>query len=196
MSDKADWELVALARSGDMEAFAEIVRRYQRPLVHFCMRMIGSLQDAEDLAQESFVRLYRNLARLEPKAQFSTFLFGIARNLTLNALRDQGRRGRGKALSMSQIADHEDAVIEFADPDALHAPDRAARIAEMRDAIEDALEQLAPEHREVLLLREIEGLDYDAIARITRVRKGTVKSRLSRAREQLRGRLIALEGKL
>ncbi len=196
MSDKADWELVALARSGDMEAFAEIVRRYQRPLVHFCMRMIGSLQDGEDLAQESFVRLYRNLARLEPRAQFSTFLFGIARNLTLNALRDRGRRGRGKTLTMSQITDREDAMLEFADPDELHAPDRAARIAEMRDAIEDALALLAPEHREVLLLREIEGLDYDAIARITRVRKGTVKSRLSRAREQLRGHLTALEGKL
>ena len=181
---------------GDEFALEEFVRRYQRPILNLVYRYTRSRQDAEDLAQESFVRLYRNLARLEPKAQFSTFLFGIARNLTLNALRDRGRRGRAKALTMSQIANREGAVLEFADPDELHAPDRAARISEMRDAIESALKQLAPEHREVLLLREIEGLDYDAIARITRVRKGTVKSRLSRAREQLRIHLIALEGKL
>lgn len=195
MSEKADWELIALARSGEMEAFTEIVRRYQQPVIHFCMRMVGSLQDAEDLAQESFVRLYRNLARLEPRAQFSTLLFGIARNLTLNALRDRKRRGREKVLTMSQLTGDDGAVYLPGAADSGRLPDHSAQIGEMREAIERALELLAPEHREVLLLREIEGLDYDAIAHITRVRKGTVKSRLSRAREQLRQHILALEGK-
>ena len=96
MSETADWDLIEKARSGDMAAFAELVRRYERPVVHFCQRMIGSREDAEDLAQDSFVRVYRYLDRLTPTAKFSTLLFGIARNLTLNFIRDSGRRGRGK----------------------------------------------------------------------------------------------------
>lgn len=78
MSDADDWALVERARGGDMPAFASLVRRYQTPVIHFCQRMCGSLPDAEDLAQESFVRLYRHLPRLQPKARFSTVMFGIA----------------------------------------------------------------------------------------------------------------------
>ena len=84
MGDVPDWDLIERARHGEMEAYAELVRRYERPVVHFCQRMVGSREDAEDLAQESFVRVYRYVDRLTPSAKFSTLLFGIARNLTLN----------------------------------------------------------------------------------------------------------------
>ena len=96
MMENGDWDLVRRAQAGDSIAFAELVRRYQLPIIRFCQRMTGSLSDAEDLAQEAFVRVYRHLSRLEPNARFSTVLFGIARNLTLNHLRDSARRGRGK----------------------------------------------------------------------------------------------------
>ncbi|MBI5094373.1 MAG: sigma-70 family RNA polymerase sigma factor [Candidatus Hydrogenedentes bacterium] len=93
MTGVSDWELVARAQSGDLQAFAELVSRYQTPVIHFCRRMVGSLQDAEDLAQDSFVRVYRYLPRLRPEAKFSTVVFGMARNLTLNYLRDSAAAG-------------------------------------------------------------------------------------------------------
>ncbi|MCL4691615.1 MAG: sigma-70 family RNA polymerase sigma factor, partial [Candidatus Hydrogenedentes bacterium] len=191
MSGIPDWDLVARARTGDMESFARLVRRYEGPLIHFCYRMVGSHQDAQDLAQESFIRVYRYLDRLKPEAKFSTALFGMARNLTLNFLRDTGRRGRGKHRSLTEA---DDAMRDMADDSS--RPDRAARLHEIEGLIERALELLSPEHKEVLILREIQGLDYDAIAAIVRCRRGTVKSRLARAREQLRARLSELGGEL
>jgi RNA polymerase sigma-70 factor (ECF subfamily) len=189
MSDRDDWQLVESARQGDERAFATLVDRYQEPVVNFCWRMVGSRQDAEDLAQDSFVRLYRYLGRIEPRAKFSTALFGIARNLTLNYIRDQKRRGRGRTASLARN-DETERPVE--DHDAV--PDRQARLQEIGRLIEQAMQELTPRHREVLILRELEGLDYDSIARVVRCSKGTVKSRINRAREQLRLRLIALGG--
>lgn len=177
MSDADDWVLVARAREGDMQAFAALVRRYQSPIIHFCQRMCGSLPDAEDLAQEAFVRLHRHLDRLQPNARFSTVIFGIARNLTLNHLRDSGRRGRGKTDQLENVS--------VALP-AASRPDALARVSEMEGLVARGIEKLSDEHREVLLLRDVQGLDYDSIAAVVRCEKGTVKSRLSRAREQLR----------
>lgn len=189
MNEPSDWELVARARSGDDQAFGRLVRRYEQGVVAFCQRMVGSRGDAEDLAQDSFIRVYRYLARLRPDAKFSTALFGIARNLTLNYLRDTKRRGRGKTQSLTRDGASEEPVC-----DARHSPDRLARVAEIETLIERALERVSPEHREVLVLRELNGLDYDAIAVVTQCRKGTVKSRLARAREQLRLQLLELGG--
>ncbi|MBN2308773.1 MAG: sigma-70 family RNA polymerase sigma factor [Candidatus Hydrogenedentes bacterium] len=191
MNGIPDWELVDRARSGDVDAFAELVRRYQGPVIHFCQRMTGSLEQAEDLAQDSFIRVYRYLGRLRPDAKFSTVLFGMARNLTLNHLRDTARRGRGRTRSLTRADEREGAV-----PDESGRPDRVARLREIESAIERALGQLSPEHREVLVLRELHGLDYDAIGQIVKCRRGTVKSRLARAREQLRAKLIELGGEL
>lgn len=191
MTPDPDWELVARARSGDDQAFVTLIRRHERALVHFCQRMTRSVEDAEELAQESFVRVYRHLERLQPHAKFSTVLFGIARNLTLNFLRDAKRRGRGLTDSLTR-----DDASSRPLPDAGHRPDEAARLNEIEGVIAAALDRLSAEHREVLVLRELNGLDYDAIAAIVKCRKGTVKSRLARAREQLRQRVIELGGEL
>ena len=184
MSDHSDWDLVALANDGDMNAFAELTKRYERPIVHFCQRMVKSREDAEDIAQESFVRVFRYLDRLTPSAKFSTLLFGIARNLTLNFIRDSGRRGRGVTYSLS-----EDESQELLLEDDSLRPDRAARLNEIESMIDAGLAMLSPKHREVLVLRELNGLDYGTIAEIVKCRKGTVKSRIARAREQLRQNL-------
>ncbi len=181
MSEHSDWDLVALANDGDMDAFAELTHRYQRPIVHFCQRMVKSREDAEDIAQESFIRVFRYLDRLTPSAKFSTLLFGIARNLTLNFIRDAGRRGRGVTYSI-----HEDETHERVLEDSSLRPDRLARLSEIESMIEEGLSMLSPKHREVLVLRELNGLDYNTIADIVKCRKGTVKSRIARAREQLR----------
>jgi len=182
---------VAQARTRDMDAFARLVHRYEGPLIHFCYRMVGSHQDAQDLAQESFVRVYRYLERLKPEAKFSTALFGMARNLTLNFLRDSRRRGRGKIRSLTR---EDEAIVPIADDS--QRPDKEARLREIERVLEAALDALSHEHKEVLVLREIQGMDYETIAKIVRCRKGTVKSRLARAREQLRVRLIELGGEM
>ena len=183
----SDWDLVARAQADDMDAFAELVRRYQGPVMRFCGRMTGSAQDAEEIAQDSFVRVYRHLHRLTPQAKFSTFLFGVARNLTLNFMRDAKRQGRGSSENLESLAPVPD--------DALR-PDRAARLQEIGSMIERGIAMLSPEHREIIVLREINGMDYDAIAGVLKCRKGTVKSRLARAREQLRCHVLAMGGEL
>jgi len=189
MQEVDDWELVARTQAGDNTAFAELVRRYQVPVIHFCRRMLDSLQDAEDVAQDSFVRLHRSVRRLRPEAKFSTVLFGIARNLALNHLRDADRRGRGRMQPFEAMS---------REPSGGQAdqPDHQARRQEIEAALEAGIAKLSKEHREVLLLREFQGLDYSSIARIVRCRKGTVRSRLARAREQLCARLRESGGDL
>ena len=182
-----EWHLVERAQQGDIDAFTLLVRRYQQPVVHFCQRMLASTQDAEDVAQETFVRLYRYLGRLQPDAKFSTVLFGIARNLTLNHLRDSKRRGRG---ATDPIETHAGLA------DKSRRPDASARLGEIQAVVEKGLQELSPEHREVLVLREINGLDYEAIARVLDCRIGTVKSRIARARDQLQARIKHLGGDL
>ncbi len=190
MSEHSDWDLVAQARDGDMGAFTELVERYQRPITNFCQRMVLSREDAEDLTQESFVRIHRYLHRLTPSAKFSTLLFGIARNLALNFIRDSGRRGRGVTYSLTS-ENMEEKSLE----DESLRPDRSARLREIDKMIMEGMALLSPKHREVLVLRELNGLDYNSIAEIVKCRKGTVKSRIARAREQLRLHLERLGGK-
>ena len=191
MSDVSDWDLVARAREGDMDAFAALVRRYEGPVIHFCARMIGSVEDAKDVAQDSFIRVYRYLDRLRPEAKFSTVLFGIARNVTLNFLRDSGRRGRGATVSLTREDDTDQHIVDGAS-----RPDESARLGEIERTIEKALGMISPEHREVIVLREIQGMDYEAIGETINCPPGTVKSRIARAREQLRLRVIELGGEL
>ncbi len=187
MTEPDDWDLVRRAQSGDEDAFAQLVRRYQVPVVRFCARMTASFPDAEDLAQETFVRVYRHLNRLEPQARFSTVLFGIARNITLNHLRDSGRRGRGRTVPLDD---------QQRETKAQYEPGRGAQLSEIQAMLSAALQKVSPDHREILLLREVEGMEYDEIAEVLGCQRGTVKSRLARAREQLRLRLIELGGSL
>lgn len=191
MKDVADWDLVARACDGDVQAFEALIARYESPLVHFCMRMTGSREDAEDLAQETFVRVHRYLNRLKPDAKFSTAIFGMARNLTLNHLRDSKRRGRGSTTSLSAETGADIPVTDRA-----AQSDYAARQSELRQLIERGLAMLSDEHREVIVLREIEGMDYETIAAVLKCRKGTVKSRLARGRVQLRQHILDLGGEI
>ena len=126
------------------------------------------------------MRVHRYLPQLRPEAQFTTALFSIARNLTLNFLRDSGRRGRGHFEPVTSAA-RQKSVAD--------SPDVRARKNEINEFVARAIGELAPDHREVLLLRELQGMDYDTIAGVVQCPRGTVKSRIARAREQLRIRL-------
>ena len=189
MDDNGDWELIRQAQAGDEKAYADLVRRHQQSVVYFCYRMLSSFQDAEEIAQETFVRLYRQLHRLEPRAQVSTLLFGIARNLALNHIRDMRRlrRDAGQACAAELSARCTPTQTK---------PDETAQLHELEAIIERGIASLPDEFREVLLLREIQCMDYNEIAKVMRCANGTVKSRLARAREQLRAYVVQAGGEL
>lgn len=185
MTSVEDWELVSRAACGDKDAFALLVRRYQRPIIHFCYRMTGSLPDAEDVAQETFVNLYRSLGRLRRESAFSTLVFCYARNAALNHLRGAGRlQRRQDAYRREQTGAGSSAG----------RPDTQAQVKDLSAGIEAGLAALAPEFREVIVLREFQGLDYRNIAEVIGCPVGTVRSRLARAREQVRLYLVNIYG--
>lgn len=185
MTPDEDWKLARRAAEGDMDAFAALVKRYQRPVIQFCYRMTGSMADAEDIGQETFVNLFRSLARLRQESAFSTVVFCYARNAALNHLRNTGRRRRWlEAFRLENTG-----VVSGAD-----RPDNRARMKDVAAMLEAGITALPSEFREVFVLREFEGLDYERIAVIVGCPVGTVRSRLARAREQLRKYLVRIYG--
>lgn len=184
MTDVDDWRLADQAARGDLNAFARLVRRYQQPVISFSFRMTGSSAEAEDVAQETFIRLHRALKRATPRAAFATFVFHIARNAAMNYLR--GRRRHERKLAAYA---HEQETM----PGAVSASS-SAEAHEAAVLVESALAALPLEYREALVLRECQGLDYRQIAAILDIPVGTVRSRIARGRERLRQHLLSSGG--
>jgi RNA polymerase sigma-70 factor (ECF subfamily) len=170
---RSDPEYVEAARAGDRTAYSILVRRHQAALHRHLVRMVLSPDDALDLTQEAFVRAWQALPQFEPGAQFRTWLFRIASNAALDLIR------RRKTVEFVPLDD----AFEAADPAA--GPERQAEAAQELRGLEAALARLTPEHREVLLLREVEEMSYEEIGRVLSLSEGTVKSRLARARAAL-----------
>jgi RNA polymerase sigma-70 factor (ECF subfamily) len=172
-SDPSDDDCVRRAQAGDRTAYSILVRRHQASLHRHLARMVGSSDEALELAQETFVRAWQALPRWEPGAQFRTWLFRIASNAALDVVR------RRKTVEFIPLDD----AFEAADTAA--GPERLAQAAQEVRRLEAALARLAPEHREVLLLREVEDMSYEEIGRVLAIAEGTVKSRIARARAAL-----------
>jgi RNA polymerase sigma-70 factor (ECF subfamily) len=187
MTQPTDNELVAGALSGSADAYRELVRRYQRPISSLVQRMLGDPVEAEDVAQEVFVKAFRNLGRFEPGRKLSSWLFKIAHNATI----DRMRRQRPDTVPLEAVsADGEETWEVLQAPDE-QSPERRAQRAEVAEAIGAALGRLRPQYREVLLLRFQQGLAYREIAEILELRIGTVKIHLHRARKLLAAELAA-----
>jgi RNA polymerase sigma-70 factor (ECF subfamily) len=184
-----DLEFVRRCQRGDMAAFGELVRRHQQPVFNFCVRFLKNAEDAEDIAQETFVQAYRSIKRFRPKAKFSTWLFTIARNLSLNLIRDE-KRGKRYMVSV----DDEESGVNLSS-DAARRPDREASFRETSDLVRNAVDRLSPDHKMMVVLRDLEGLSYEEVAEVLGCRVGTVKSRLSRARSHLK-EIIVRDGEL
>jgi len=166
---------------GDERAFGELVSRYQTRLLNFIYRTIGDRERAEDLVQEAFIRVFRHLHRFDPSKKFSTWIYTIASNLAKNELRNRSRNPLVLFQAMTGGHDgEEDRPLEFEDPG--DRPDDVFRKRHVRELVDAAVAQLPKHHREVFVLRELEGRSYEEIAEITRTNLGTVKSRLNRAR--------------
>ncbi len=181
-----DAELVLRWQEGDLGAFEALVRRHERRVFSLVFRMLGSRQEAEDVAQEAFLALHRHGRRFRGEARFSTFVYRVAANAALNRRRSLGRRrAREEALSHRQ-----DAGDDL--PSTPRDPEDAASGGEIQARVQAALLGLPKDLRMAVVLYDIEGQSYGEIARVLRIPEGTVKSRIHRARIALRDRLRAL----
>ena len=179
-----DEDLVTAVLEGDRDRFGELIDRYQGRLVNYLFRLLRNADDAHDLAQEVFVKVYQVLDRFDPHYKFSTWLFRVAQNAAI----DQIRRRRLKVVSLRQ-EDDEGEGRDWELPSPERGPYGELRNRERGDAIQEAIETLPWEYRELILLRHFGELPYEEIARMKEMPLGTVKNKLFRGRQMLKEKL-------
>ena len=191
-----DDELMQRFQKGDEDAFNLLVRRHQKPLINFIARFTGDKDNAEDLAQETFIRMFKAANRYKPgRAQFKTWMYFIAKNLCKNEIRNRGRRERyhvDNIVTNDNSIDGNDEEIDLiasAPADAVFQPEIALERKELRNTVQKAIAELPDQYRLPLVLRDIQGLSYDEIGNILELRSGTTKSRINRARLMLKDKL-------
>ena len=175
-----DSQVVQRFLEGEQRAFGELVDRYDVRLVNFVCRTVGDRERAQDLVQETFVRVYRHLQRFDQSKKFSTWIYTIASNLAKNELRNRSRNPLVFFQTLKKNWDADHRPLEWEDTQ--YKPDDLFRKRHLRAQVEQAVSQLPEHHRIVFVLREMEGKTYEEIADITGCNLGTVKSRLNRAR--------------
>ncbi len=197
-----DDELMERFQKGDEDAFTLLVRRHEKPLINFIAQFIGDRDSAEDLAQDTFIRIFQAAPRYKPgRAQFNTWMYHIASNLCKNELRNRARRDR-HWVDNTVKDEEEDAGagiesrIANAPADASYEPDVVLQRKELRDALRKAIAALPEQYREPLVLRDIQGLSYEEISKVLGIRAGTTKSRINRARLILKDKLKPFMEKL
>ncbi|HEY7139327.1 MAG TPA: sigma-70 family RNA polymerase sigma factor [Methylomirabilota bacterium] len=171
-------EFVSRLRAGDRRAFEELVRTHQHRVYGLALRMLGNAAEAQDVAQEAFLRAHRGLAEFRGDSRLSTWLYAIVSRLCLNRLAGSERR---------HARHGEEALARL--PDAGPGPDQALERDELEEALHRAIGELPEERRIVVVLRDVEGLAYEAIAEVLELPVGTVRSRLHRARLDLKEKL-------
>jgi len=164
------------SKKGSKDAFARLLERYERPVYHHVLRMVGNIEDAEDLTQEIFLKAWMGLPSFQGDSSFSTWLYRLTNNACIDFLRREKKR-RGDASLDDEARD-----LGAQLPDPSPSPQRQLEADEVSQGIWAGLQQLTPDHREVLVLREIDGLSYEEIGQILGLNPGTVKSRIARAR--------------
>lgn len=183
-------ELIKSAKAGSLPAFEELVISYEKKIYNYCFRMTNSIEDAEDLTQEVFIRVYRKLGSFRATSKFSSWIYRIAHNLCI----DRYRRGRVPSISLSATKlenDQKDMDL----PSREQTPEKCLISREQLDLILKCIAMLKPKYRSVIVMRDIQDLAYEEIATILKLPMGTVKSQISRARARLRETIASmLEG--
>ncbi|MCH7680112.1 sigma-70 family RNA polymerase sigma factor [candidate division KSB1 bacterium] len=186
----SDEDLIERFQKGDLYAFDLIVKRYKDQLLNFVYRFVGSQEEAEDIVQETFLRVYRKRKAYKRIAKFSTWIYTIAGNLSRTELR---RRKRRKLFSVTDMG-YEDRDYEISDEE--YNPENYVEGVIQEEIIHKEINNLSPKFREVIILRDVQELSYEEISKIIRVPIGTVKSRVNRGRLKLQGRLKYLMKKM
>ena len=185
-----DRVLVERFKGGDQSAFNEMVGRYWDRIYSIVHQLLRNQQDAEEVTQDAFIRAHRGLANFRGDSAFSTWLYQIATNLARNRYWYWWRRKRDRSVSLDAPVGHEnDLTIADVIPAEVESPDDIAVTEEFVSRIAAGMERLSTKHREILILRNIKNLSYEEIAGILGISVGTVKSRIARARDSLRGKL-------
>jgi len=189
LSGLSDPEVVQQARKGSEAAYRELLTRYERPVFSLIFRMVRDRETAEDLSQETFIKVLNNLDRYSPEFKFSSWLFKIANNLTIDHL----RRRRVNTISIEGAPDAVTAESAKATSIAVVSGDESPleelESRELGSAIESAIGKLRPEYRACIMLRHVEDKSYEEIAEIVKLPLGTVKTYIHRARHELRAAL-------
>lgn len=186
MIDIEEKRIIKKAVAGSAEAFEQLVLQYQNPIYNLCLRITGNPEDAADMTQESFLKAWRNLESFHFEAAFSTWLYRLASNTCLDFLRSAKRR-----RELSLTVEDESGESQLLDlPDPAPTPEASLLTNEENARLGAAMEQLDPEQRRILTLRVVNDLSYTEIAAVLNIKEGTVKSRLARARESLRKKLL------
>ena len=183
-----DMMLVERALEGDLAAFEQLVARYQNKLVGFAARMLGDHEEAEDVAQEAFVKAYRALDSFRGQAQFSTWLYRITTNLCIDRVRAKKRRPQ-QAYSLDEPLDKEDDKGGRELPDSTFEPSVSVEREELRRVVRSTMAEMPEKMRQVLIMCDMQGMPYEQIAQILDCPIGTVKSRLFHARADLARRM-------
>ena len=173
--------LIRRAASGDDGAFEKLVLAHQKQVYNLCLRLSGNEQDAYDLSQEAFIKAWRGLAQYQFGAEFSTWLYRLTRNVCIDHLR---RLKRQPSVPLETEQDGE--TVELPLPDGAPGPEERVLHEEKQRILAEAMQALSDEQREILVLRVVNDLPYEQIAEILGLQLGTVKSRLARARIQLK----------
>lgn len=177
MTREEENRIIDAVLGGDADAFEALVLAHQTGVYNLTLRMLGNEQDALDASQEAFFRAYRALPRFRRESRFSVWLYRLASNICLDMLR------RRPSVPYLSLTDEDDGDLPL--PDTRPGPQEALERTELRRAVQAGIAALPPEFRQALVLREVNGLSYDDIARVTGLEPGTVKSRIFRARKKL-----------
>lgn len=181
-----DEDLVRQIKNGDLDAFDQLVRRYEVKIYNVAFRFMGNHADAVDLAQDTFIRMYQALPGFRGDSSFATWLYRVAANACRDELRKRQRR---RSVSMDEMIATSPANMPAAPGD--YSPEETIQRRETQQQVQECLNQLSNDHRLILVMREIQGFSYEEIAGALGCSLGTVKSRISRARSALKEKIKA-----
>ena len=189
MTDLKERDLIRRAKQGDMLAFEELILKHEKIVYNVALRMMNHSEDARDISQEVFLKAYRNLANFDERSAFSTWLYRITHNTCI----DEMRKRKGKqSYSLEEELENEDGSMQRQIADEGDTPEESLLREEQKSEILQALDTLSEEHKAAIILRDVKGLSYEEISEILELSLGTVKSRISRARNQCKTEILKM----
>jgi len=192
--DDADSKLVARCQKGDMDAFEQLVTRHQKKMLNFAFRMMGDYNEACDVVQEAFLSAYRAITKFRQDALFSTWLYTIVSNHARTSLQKSRVRHCRECVSLDAPVNTQDGVCVRETPSEAETNQARLERTHIESRVQECIGALDTEHREVLVLRDIQGNSYEEIGKMLQMAEGTVKSRIFRARNAMKNCLSDVLG--
>jgi RNA polymerase sigma factor (sigma-70 family) len=186
MTKDEEAQIIERIQAGESEAFEALVLEYQKYVYNLAFRMVGNEEDALDMSQEAFLKAFDHIGDFHGFSKFSVWLYRLTSNVCIDFLRKKKNRPESSLVYINDDGEEQDVEI----PDIRYAPETKLEKKQLQESLNKALEKLSPNFREIILLREINGLSYEEIGEALSLESGTVKSRLFRARKMLCGLLF------